>query len=94
MKYKNTFQKGISMTEREEYLPAETGVSVHRGAPKTTAEELSKQGKFSGIPMPGPGMVPDTEDMPPAKCVARTKKGNPCRAYAVSNSLHCYGHNR
>lgn len=34
-------------------------------------------------------------DIPaPPICTATTKKGNPCKAYAVTNSARCYGHNR
>jgi hypothetical protein len=93
MTYKNTFQQGVTREEREEYLPAEQGINVHGGIPKTSAEELSKQDQFRGMPMPGPGMVPDVADFP-AHCAGTTKKGQPCKAYAVSNSVFCMVHNK
>ncbi len=32
--------------------------------------------------------------LPPAFCEATTKKGKPCRAFAIDDSEYCYGHNR
>ena len=173
MKYKNTFQAGVLQDEAFEHLPAEGGVSVHGGVPKTSMAALAEQGQWRGIPMPGPSLIPEgmirmvsvpwlmeyvadslledkriednsslTEvmaagaqippihvsihenglvtlhdghhrlvvadelgwpeiravvegDLPTAvKCTATTKKGNPCKAYAVKDSVLCVGHNK
>jgi len=169
----NTFQKGISPEKAFGYLPLGEGENVHGGVPKTTAQELSEQGQYRGIPMPGPALIPkgkvqlvpvpwllahvteqklsdkrleDNESLmawmnegnklPPIHiaiteegvvtlldghhrlvvavnlgwdtieavvdgimpvsptCVATTKKGNPCKAYAQKDSAKCVGHNR
>ena len=169
----NTFQEGIGVEEAWGYLPLGDGKFVHGGVPKTTPEELAKQDKYRGVPMPGPNLVPkgkvqlvsvawligqaeevklydkgleDNESLsawmdagnkiPPIhitvteegnitlhdghhrllvakslgwktieavvegimptspKCVATTKKGDPCKAYAQKNDAKCVGHNR
>lgn len=90
----NRFEQGITEGEAFDQVPAEGGAPVDQGVPKITEEFLAAQGEWRGVPMPGPGMIPDAEDMPPAKCVATTRKGNPCKAYAVADSVHCVGHNK
>lgn len=93
MTYKNTFQRGIPADEAVGAIPLEVGVPTTLGEPIVSDADIAAQSKFQGIPMPGPGMVPDAEDMPAAKCVATTKKGNPCQAYAMTDSVLCVGHN-
>ena len=94
MKHKNTFQQGIPAEERDSVVPLEGGLSVHQGVPKITEEYLAAQGEWRGVAMPGPGMMPEETDLPALRCAATTKKGNPCKGYAVSNSVHCVGHNK
>ena len=90
----NTFKKGITVEEAWGLVPLDDGVRTMRGVPKTTPEELAEQGKHRGIPMPGPGMAPDREDLPTLKCVAMTKKGNPCKAFATKDDVTCVAHSK
>ena len=92
MVIKNTHQRGITREEATDVLPLERGTSFDRGVPKLTEDFLAAQGELQGIPMPGPGMMPDAEDMPPAHCAGTTKKGTPCKAYAITNSVFCVAH--
>jgi hypothetical protein len=34
----------------------------------------------------------DPEVKPDTHCVATTKKGNPCKAYAIEKGVFCVGH--
>lgn len=90
----NTQQQGITLEETEDWLPVDKGVPQEWGVPKMDGDQIADITELLGVPMPGPGSIPDAEDMPATKCVATTKKGNPCKAYALENNVHCYGHNR
>ena len=80
------------MDEAVGAIPLEVGVPTTQGELIVSDADIAAQSKFQGIPMPGPGMVPDAEDMPAAQCSATTKKGNPCKAYAMTDNVHCVGH--
>ncbi len=90
----NTHQRGVTLEERDKFMPVDKGVPQNWGVPKMDGEQIAEMTQLLGVPMAGPGAAPDPEDMPATKCVATTKKGNPCKAYAVNASAHCYGHNR
>ncbi len=92
MTYKNTFQQGIAAEDKEDARSIVGGVPANFGVPANDAAKVASESEFLGVPMPGPGMVPS--DLPPAKCVSTTRKGNPCKAYAVSGSKQCVGHNK
>ena len=92
--HKNTQQQGVALEERDSFIPVDKGVPEEWGVPKNTSAEIADMTKLLGVPMPGPGSIPDAEDMPAAKCVATTKKGDPCKAYAQKNDAKCVGHKR
>lgn len=90
---KNTFHQGIALDEQPDtHLPAEEGVVPEfRGVPVVSESYIEAQTELTGIPMTGPGMQEDEAYSPP-KCSGITKKGNPCRAYAISKGVFCVGH--
>ncbi len=88
-RYKNTFQRGVTQEEAQGVIPAEGGMAQTRGVPKTSAEVLSAQDKFRGVPMPGPSY-----DAPePVTCAATTKRGAPCKGTPVKDGDLCMVHN-
>ncbi len=93
---RNTFQRGIPVEEFENLIPMYQGIPMDSmGAiPRVDPELQSQYEALQGMPMPGPGMVAEPSEGGAAKCVATTKKGAPCKAYAVADSDLCTGHTR
>jgi len=91
MTKKNTFEQGVPQDKAFDQIPLAGGVSTTQGVPRQSKEFLAAQGEWRGVAMPGPGMAPENEA---AKCAATTKKGNPCKAYAIKDSTNCIGHNK
>jgi len=89
----NRFSQGVSLGDQETHLPAEQGVTPEevRGVPRMNEAYIEAQTVLRGVPMTGPGMEVEEEYSPP-KCAGTTKKGNPCRAYAISKGVFCVGH--
>ena len=98
MTYKNTFQIGIKAEDLEDRVkPERDGIPVEQGIPWRSQEDIDLQQKYTGVPMPAPDMseVAEEEDPEPAprvQCAADTKKGNPCKGWAVGTGLFCMVH--
>lgn len=89
---KNTFQRGVTQEELDGYIPLERGVPKNYGIPRISPEAMAAFEATQGIPMPGPGWIEAVDPNAAPKCVAITKKGAPCRAYAGTDSDFCVGH--
>jgi len=85
----NKFERGITIEEEGKLVPMQTGVSPHGGIPQISEEDIAAQERFTGIPMPGPGMS-QRPSLP--VCESLTKKGNPCKAHPIHGSRLCVGH--
>ena len=89
---RNTFQSGVPAGEAFNQAPLEGGVSANQGVPRESEEYIAAHTQLSGISMPGPGMAPDRIVDGKPHCLATTKKGNPCKAYSVTDDVFCQGH--
>jgi hypothetical protein len=90
----NRFTQGIALEEQTDtYLPAEKGVVLEavRGVPVEDSAYIEAREHLLGIPMTGPGMQME-EELPAPKCAGTTKKGDPCKAYAIKRGVFCVGH--
>jgi hypothetical protein len=59
MTYKNTFQRGIPREEATGVLPLTGGVPMQQGVPVINDKYLEAQEVLTGVPMPGPGLIPE-----------------------------------
>ena len=88
----NTFEQGIPVGEAFNQTPLEGGVVADQGVPRESAEYIAAHTQLTGIEMPGPGMAPDRVIDARPRCLATTKKGNPCQAYSRTDEVFCQGH--
>ena len=65
-----------------------------RGQSALTEERQAELEATQGIPHTGPGMASHKirERVGAPKCVALTKKGLPCKAFATTGDVLCTGH--
>lgn len=93
---KQSLLRGIVGEAKPGTLSANRGIlrETWRGQPAVTQERQAELEATQGIPMTGPGMASSRiRDLPKAqKCVALTKKGLPCKAFATTGGDLCTGH--